>query len=57
MIHEDDIAAVAVRALTEGGHDQAVYLLTGPAVLTQVEQVRIIGEVLGRDLRWEGAAG
>jgi uncharacterized protein YbjT (DUF2867 family) len=53
LIHEDDIAAVAVRALTEGGHDQATYLLTGPEVLTQVEQVRIIGEVLGRDLRWE----
>jgi uncharacterized protein YbjT (DUF2867 family) len=53
LIHEDDIAAVAVRALTEGGHDQATYLLTGPEVLTQVEQVRIIGDVLGRDLRWE----
>lgn len=53
LIHEDDIAAVAVRALTEDGHDKAIYELSGPAALTQAEQVRIIGEVLRRPLRWE----
>ncbi|MER6952103.1 NAD(P)H-binding protein [Nonomuraea sp. NPDC000554] len=52
MLHEADIAAVAVRALTEDGHDQACYLLTGPQVLTQAEQVRVLGEALGRPLRW-----
>ena len=53
MLHEADIAAVAVRALTDSACAGEVYDLTGPAVLTQVEQVRVIGEVLGRPLRWE----
>ncbi|MEE4419333.1 NAD(P)H-binding protein [Streptomyces bugieae] len=53
LLHEADIAAVAVRALTEEGHDKAVYTLTGPEILTQVDQVRIIGEAIGRPLRWE----
>ncbi|MFG2864405.1 SDR family oxidoreductase [Streptomyces sioyaensis] len=53
LVHEADIAAVAVRALAEDGHGGAAYALTGPDVLTQVEQVRAIGEVLGRPLRWE----
>jgi uncharacterized protein YbjT (DUF2867 family) len=43
LIHEKDIAAVAVRALTEGGHAGAKYVLTGPETLTQVEQVHAIG--------------
>ncbi|MEU4767097.1 NAD(P)H-binding protein [Actinosynnema sp. NPDC023794] len=53
LIHEADIAAVAVRALTATGHAGARYELTGPEVLTKVEQVRVIGEALGRPLRWE----
>ncbi|MEV0375447.1 NAD(P)H-binding protein [Streptomyces sp. NPDC050636] len=52
LLHEADIAAVAVRALTESGHSRAAYALTGPEVLRQAEQVRTIGEVLGRPLRW-----
>jgi uncharacterized protein YbjT (DUF2867 family) len=52
LIHEDDVAAVAVEALTGEGHDEATYTLSGPAALTQVEQVRIIGEALHRALRW-----
>ncbi|MEU9989041.1 NAD(P)H-binding protein [Streptomyces sp. NPDC048045] len=52
LLHEADIAAVAVRALTEEGHDRAVYHLTGPEVLTQAEQVQTIGRVLGRPLQW-----
>jgi uncharacterized protein YbjT (DUF2867 family) len=55
-IHERDIAAVAVRALTRDGHAAAKYLLTGPQALTQVEQVRIIGEAIGRPLRYEEIA-
>lgn len=51
-IHEDDIAAVAVRALTGSGHAGRRYTLTGPTVLTQAEQVRVIGEAIGRPLRW-----
>jgi uncharacterized protein YbjT (DUF2867 family) len=48
LVHERDIAAVAVRALTEDGHVGAKYVLTGPEAVTQAEQVRIIGEVIGR---------
>jgi uncharacterized protein YbjT (DUF2867 family) len=53
LIHEQDIAAVAARALTGDGHDGAKYILTGPQVLTQVEQLRAIGEAIGRPLRYE----
>jgi uncharacterized protein YbjT (DUF2867 family) len=52
-IHERDIAAVAVRALTEEGHGRAKYVLTGPESLTQAEQVQTIGEAIGRPLRLE----
>ncbi|MDQ3610240.1 MAG: NAD(P)H-binding protein [Actinomycetota bacterium] len=53
LIHERDIAAVAARALTEDGHAGQRYVLTGPDSLTQIEQVQVIGAVLGRSLRWE----
>ena len=53
LIDERDIAAVAVRALTEGGHAGFRYVLSGPAVLTQAEQLAAIGRALGRDLTWE----
>jgi uncharacterized protein YbjT (DUF2867 family) len=52
-IHEADIAAVAVKALLETGHNRADYVLTGPQSLTQREQVEIIGDVIGRSLRFE----
>ena len=52
MLHEADIADVAVQALTEDGHDRATYRLTGPQALSQAEQVEIVGEALGRPLRW-----
>jgi uncharacterized protein YbjT (DUF2867 family) len=52
LLHEADMAAVAVRALTEDGHQGKAYDLFGPGFHTQAEQVRIIGEVLGRPLRW-----
>ncbi|MGH3924997.1 MAG: NAD(P)H-binding protein, partial [Pseudonocardiaceae bacterium] len=53
VIHERDIAAVAARVLTGDGHSGATYRLTGPQVLTQVEQVHAIGEAIGRPLRFE----
>jgi uncharacterized protein YbjT (DUF2867 family) len=52
-IDERDIAAVAVRALREDGHDRAEYVLTGPQSLSQFEQVSTIGSVIGRSLRIE----
>jgi uncharacterized protein YbjT (DUF2867 family) len=52
-VHEGDLAAVGARALTEDGHDGRTYLVSGPHALTQEEQLQIIGEVIGRSLRWE----
>jgi len=52
-IHERDIAAVAVHALLEARHDGAEHVLTGPQSLSQREQVAILGEGIGRPLRFE----
>jgi uncharacterized protein YbjT (DUF2867 family) len=49
-IDEQDIAAVAVRALCNKGHAGAEYVLTGPQSITQYEQVSMIGRVIGRSL-------
>jgi uncharacterized protein YbjT (DUF2867 family) len=46
-----DVAAIAVTALTGGGHRNTAHLLSGPQVLTPVEELRILGEALGRRLR------
>jgi uncharacterized protein YbjT (DUF2867 family) len=53
LIHERDIADVAVQALTAPGHHGAAYVITGPESITHREQVRVIGEVIGREVRWE----
>lgn len=53
LIHEADIAAVVVRALSEDGHIGAIYDITGPELLSQAEQARIIGEELGTPVRVE----
>jgi len=52
-IHEADIAAVGALALVEDGHAGAVHELTGPESLTHADQAQIIGEVLGRPVRYE----
>jgi uncharacterized protein YbjT (DUF2867 family) len=51
VIDPVDIAVVAVAALLDEGHDGQTYLLSGPEPLTAGDRVRILGEVLGRDLR------
>ncbi|MBP2322916.1 uncharacterized protein YbjT (DUF2867 family) [Kibdelosporangium banguiense] len=53
LIHEYDMAAVGVLALTEDGHAGKKYELSGPELVTQIEQVQIIGDVIGRPLRFE----
>lgn len=53
LVHEADLAAVAVQALTDDGHARRVHHLTGPEQLTQVEQLYAIGAALGRSLRLE----
>ncbi|GAA1224352.1 hypothetical protein GCM10009676_02330 [Prauserella halophila] len=52
-VDERDIAAVAVRALTEDGHEGARHELTGPELLTPARQLEVIGEVTGRHVTWE----
>ncbi|RST07713.1 NAD-dependent epimerase/dehydratase family protein [Streptomyces sp. WAC07149] len=53
VIHEQDVAAVAVRALTGDGHAGGKYVLTGPQVIGRAEQVHAIGEAIGRPTRFE----
>lgn len=48
-----DIAAVAVAALTDDAHDGRVYRLSGPRAMVPAEQIAVLGEVLGRPLRFE----
>jgi uncharacterized protein YbjT (DUF2867 family) len=52
-VDDRDVAAVAARTLYEDGHAGGDYVLTGPESLSQAEQVRIIGDVLGRRTRFE----
>ncbi|GHF62069.1 nucleotide-diphosphate-sugar epimerase [Kitasatospora xanthocidica] len=56
LVHERDIADVAVRALTEDGHAGARYVVTGPESLAHADLAAIIGEELAVDLRWEELA-
>ncbi|MFI6293821.1 SDR family oxidoreductase [Nonomuraea sp. NPDC050790] len=55
LIHEKDVAAVATHVLASAGHGGVRYVLSGPEALTQIEQVRILGETVGREVRWEEA--
>nr|QDG00836.1 NAD(P)-dependent oxidoreductase [Streptomyces griseus] len=48
-----DIAEVAVRALTEDGHQGMAYLLTGPEAVSAVDQTEQLSRALGRSLRFE----
>ncbi|QKW07878.1 NmrA family NAD(P)-binding protein [Streptomyces sp. NA04227] len=53
LIHEADIAAVAVQALTTDALLGTRPLLTGPELITQEQQVALIGEAIGRPVRFE----
>jgi uncharacterized protein YbjT (DUF2867 family) len=52
-IDERDIAAVAARALLDDRHANADYVLTGTESLSQAAQVHVIGDAIGRRLRFE----
>jgi uncharacterized protein YbjT (DUF2867 family) len=45
-----DVAAVAAVALTSDGHAGQAYRLSGPESLRPADRLRILGEVLGREL-------
>ena len=48
----EDIAAAAAKALLDDGHHGQKYAMTGPAALSKREKVRIIGETIGREVRF-----
>jgi uncharacterized protein YbjT (DUF2867 family) len=52
FIDADDIADVAVTALTEDGHVGQLYELTGPRLLTFAEAVDEIARATGRGIRY-----
>ena len=52
FIDADDVADVAVAALTEDGHAGRVYDLTGPRLLTFAEAVEEVAEAAGREIRY-----
>ena len=52
VVDPADIAAVAAACLTHDGHNHRVYELTGPEPLSPPDQVAILSQVLGRDLRY-----
>jgi uncharacterized protein YbjT (DUF2867 family) len=52
-VDDRDVAAVVARTLYQEGHAGGDYVLTGPESLSQAEQVAIIGDVVGRQVRFE----
>ncbi|MGH3042272.1 MAG: NmrA family transcriptional regulator [Gaiellaceae bacterium] len=52
FVDADDIADVAVAALTEDGHAGEVYELTGPRLLTFNDAVGEIAQATGREIRY-----
>lgn len=51
-----DIAAVAVAALTETGHESKIYNLTGPQALTHSEMAAYISAAIGRQIAFVDVA-
>jgi uncharacterized protein YbjT (DUF2867 family) len=52
FIDAEDIAEVAVAALTQDGHAGQLYELTGPRLLTFAEAVEEIARATGREIRY-----
>jgi uncharacterized protein YbjT (DUF2867 family) len=52
-IHEKDMAALAVTALTEPGHEQQAYTVYGPESLTLRHQVDHIAAAIGRKVTFD----
>jgi uncharacterized protein YbjT (DUF2867 family) len=51
-IAQEDVAAVAARILLSDDHVGRSYELTGPEALSRREKVALIGQALGRELRY-----
>lgn len=53
VVHEADVADVAVAALLTDDHVGAAYTVTGPAKVSQAEQAAAIGAAIGVRVRFE----
>lgn len=53
MIHPDDIASVATRALTDEAYGEHCLPITGPQALTYADMTAAIGAVIGRTLTFQ----
>lgn len=53
LVHERDVAAVAVRALVDDGHAARSYVITGPEAISQIDQVQVIAAEIGHTVVWE----
>jgi len=51
-IHPTDIAACAVAALLKSGHENKAYGLTGGELLSMQEQCSILGEIIGKPVKY-----
>jgi uncharacterized protein YbjT (DUF2867 family) len=57
FVDAEDIAQVAVAALTQDGHAGRTYALTGPRALSFAQAVELIGQASGRSVRFRGTDG
>ncbi len=53
MVDARDVAAVAVSVLTESGHDDRIYRLTGAEACSFKDVASKISDVIGRDVKYE----
>lgn len=51
IVHDADIAAVALVALTNEGHGGQSYVITGGEVLTPLQMVAEVSKAIGRDIK------
>lgn len=56
FVDVNDIADIAVAALTSDAHDGKLYEVSGPKLLTFAEAVQILGEAAGRPLSYEAVS-
>jgi uncharacterized protein YbjT (DUF2867 family) len=53
FVDADDVADVAVAALTEAGHDGQIYEVTGPRLLTFADAADEIAKATGRHIEYQ----
>ncbi|MEU0878130.1 NAD(P)H-binding protein [Lentzea sp. NPDC005914] len=56
VIDPRDVAAVATEVLTSADHTGQEYVLTGPQLLTFDQQIAVLNEVLGKEIRTQHVA-